>query len=50
MESRGEAGKIHVSEAVYHLLKTTYLFEERGEIQIKGKGLMRTYFLVGKRS
>ena len=49
MESRGEAGKIHVSEAVYLILKSTFLFDERGEIQVKGKGLMRTYFLLGKR-
>ena len=47
MESHGEAGKIHVSEEVYHALKDTFTFEERGEIEVKGKGMMRTLFLTG---
>jgi class 3 adenylate cyclase len=47
MESHSEAGKIHVSEEVYDALKGTFTFEERGEIEVKGKGMMRTWFLVG---
>ena len=56
MESHGEAGKIHVTEQVYHLLYTKPLakeqtprfsFQERGEIVVKGKGTMKTYFLTG---
>ena len=46
MESHGEAGRIHVSEDVYDTLKDTFTFEKRGEIEVKGKGLMRTWFLV----
>ena len=49
MESSGEAGRIHVSEEVYRALGHSHTFEERGEMEIKGKGLMRTYFLTGKR-
>ncbi|MBD1208257.1 MAG: HAMP domain-containing protein [Ignavibacteria bacterium] len=49
MESSGEAGRIHVSEEVYLALRHSHTFEERGEMEIKGKGLMRTYFLTGKR-
>jgi adenylate cyclase len=48
MESHGEAGRIHVSEDVYDALKGTFTFEERGEMEVKGKGMMRTWFLVGK--
>ncbi len=51
MESSGEAGKVHISEAVYEALKhhtEEFLFEERGEILVKGKGSMRTYFLSAK--
>jgi class 3 adenylate cyclase/tetratricopeptide (TPR) repeat protein len=46
MESRGEAGKIQVSPEVYELLREKFVFEERGEIEVKGKGKMRTWFLV----
>ena len=48
MESHGEPGKIHVSEAIYQKLKDSYAFEDRGTIAVKGKGEMSTYFLVGK--
>ena len=47
MESHGEAGKIHVSEECFNLLKHRFTFEERGEIDVKGKGTMRTWFLTG---
>jgi len=47
MESHGAAGKVHVSEEVYEALKEKFAFEERGEMEIKGKGTMRTWFLTG---
>ena len=46
MESRGQSGKIQVSPEVYALLNGKFILEERGEIEVKGKGLMRTWFLV----
>jgi class 3 adenylate cyclase len=48
MESHGEAGKIQVSEATYQRLKGICLFEPRGTIEVKGKGPMSTFFLVGR--
>jgi class 3 adenylate cyclase len=45
MESHGEAGKIHCTEQVAVRLRHKFIFTERGEIRIKGKGLMHTYFL-----
>jgi adenylate cyclase len=49
MESHGEAGKIHVSEEFKHAVETqnfaSLQFIERGEMHIKGKGMMKTYFL-----
>ena len=47
MESHGEPGRIQLTEASWRLLRGRYRFEERGLISIKGKGKMRTYFLVG---
>ena len=46
MESMGEPGKIHVSEEVFRELGQRFRFEPRGEIEVKGKGAMRTYFLL----
>ncbi|XP_073822176.1 guanylyl cyclase at 32E [Musca autumnalis] len=50
MESSGEAMKIHVSEETYRLLENVggYHCIERGLINIKGKGDMRTYWLLNK--
>ena len=45
MESHGEAGKIHVSEDFKNKLGTDFTFTPRGEMEIKGKGKMRTFFL-----
>jgi class 3 adenylate cyclase len=47
MESHGVPGRVHVTEATYQALRTTFDFEPRGPIDIKGKGAMSTYVLVG---
>ncbi|KAI8506328.1 Nitrogen permease regulator 2 [Branchiostoma belcheri] len=43
--------KIHVSAPSKNLLDSfgTFQLEERGETQIKGKGMMRTYWLLGEK-
>jgi class 3 adenylate cyclase len=48
MESQGLPGKIQVTQEVYHRLMSSYRFEPRGEIFIKGKDLMTTYWLLGR--
>ncbi|MBS1504765.1 MAG: adenylate/guanylate cyclase domain-containing protein [Bacteroidetes bacterium] len=48
MESHGLPGEIQVSESTWALLKGKYQFEERGMIDIKGKGMMRVFLLKGK--
>jgi adenylate cyclase len=49
MESHGIPGRIQVSIYTYDLLHNKYEFEERGLIEIKGKGEMRTYLLTGRK-
>ena len=49
MESRGLPSAIQVTQDVYDRLKDRYTFQSRGEIQVKGKGNMMTYLLVGKK-
>jgi adenylate cyclase len=48
MQTTGIPGCIQVTERTRQLLGERYLFRERGIIQVKGKGKMRTYFLSGR--
>jgi len=45
LESHGEAGRVHVSDAVFLRLQDRFVFEPRGTIELKGRGPMNTYFL-----
>jgi class 3 adenylate cyclase len=47
MESHGVPGEIQVSETTYQQLKEDFILEERGWMEIKGKGKMQTYLLKG---
>ncbi|KAF2075772.1 hypothetical protein CYY_002905 [Polysphondylium violaceum] len=49
MESTGIPGHIHVSDRVYQLTKEEFEYSEKFEnINVKGKGLMKTWYLLGK--
>jgi class 3 adenylate cyclase len=48
METTGVPGCIQVTERTRDLLGERYLFQERGMIQVKGKGKMLTYLLSGR--
>ncbi|WP_199296044.1 adenylate/guanylate cyclase domain-containing protein [Trichocoleus sp. FACHB-591] len=50
MESHGLPGRVQVTEAAYHHLKTHYTFEKRDIIEVKGKGSMQTYLITGKKT
>ena len=45
MESTGVPGAIQVSESVYQALHGEYKFEERGLIEVKGKGKLPAWIL-----
>jgi class 3 adenylate cyclase len=45
MESYGVPGQVHVSAATRQALGDAFRFEPRGPLDIKGKGLVETYFL-----
>ncbi|PIC22663.1 hypothetical protein B9Z55_016638 [Caenorhabditis nigoni] len=50
MESNGKPGKIHLSAEANRLLTETvggFATESRGEVIIKGKGVMETFWLLG---
>jgi len=50
LESHGMPGKIQISERTAKLLGGKYELEERGEIEIKGRGNLFTYFLKNRKS
>jgi adenylate cyclase len=50
MESTDVEGRIQVPQSVYERLKNEYVLEERGLVDIKGKGPMHTWYLVARRN
>ena len=48
MESHGVAGGIQVTPRAYERLRHRFAFDERGVVEVKGKGEMVTYLLVGR--
>ena len=49
MESTGMPGKIHISEQTRNELASRFELEERGMIECKGLGLVKTFFLKARR-
>lgn len=47
MESHSEAGKINISQTTYELVKDKFSCTYRGEIDAKGKGMLKMYFVEG---
>jgi adenylate cyclase len=47
MESHGTPGAIQITRATYDLVKDEFRCEPRGTIDVKGKGPMETWYLVG---
>ena len=50
MESSGQPGRIHVSEATAGLLADNFDLEHRGMVETKSLGLLSTYFVNGRRA
>lgn len=49
MEALGEPGRIQVGEGAWERLRDAYVLEPRGQIEVKGKGKMDTWFLESAR-
>jgi class 3 adenylate cyclase len=50
MESHGLTDAIHVTRSTYERLRSLYVLQRRGVIEVKGKGEMVTYLLLGRRT
>jgi class 3 adenylate cyclase len=48
MESHGEPGRVQMTEATGRLLGRTHAVEERGFVEVKGKGRLKTFWLTGR--
>ena len=48
MESHGEPGRIHVTEAIAKAVGESFRLSPRGTIEVKGKGAMKTFWLEGR--
>jgi class 3 adenylate cyclase len=46
MESQGQPGMIQVSASTHALLAGRFVFEDRGTIEVKNRGMMATYRLI----
>jgi class 3 adenylate cyclase len=49
LETTSEPGRIHVSAALARRLDGQFIVERRGLVDLKGKGELETYWLVGRR-
>ncbi|MCI0775664.1 MAG: adenylate/guanylate cyclase domain-containing protein, partial [Chloroflexi bacterium] len=49
MESHGVPNRIQVLESTTEKLAGSHIFEERGKVDVKGIGMLNTYFLTGRR-
>ena len=45
LESNSETMRIHVSDRTYRLVKDKFNFEEQPPLEVKGKGIMKMYFV-----
>ena len=49
LESSAQPNRIHVSGVIEAALRSGFTFEPRGVVELKGKGTMPTFFLLGRR-
>ena len=49
MQTESTPGNIQITRATYELLKEEFVCEPRGTVQVKGKGPMETWYLLGRR-
>lgn len=49
METTDEAGRIQVSQETYERLRDKVVLDKRGPVEVKGKGRIVTWLLVGRR-
>jgi adenylate cyclase len=49
MESYGQSHKIQITDSTYHLIKNDFVCLPRGKINVKGTGLVHSYWLLAEK-
>ena len=49
MESTGEPGAVQITNETYLRIRNMYVFEDRGKIEVKGKGPMQTWLIKDRK-
>jgi adenylate cyclase len=50
MESQGVPGQIQLTRETYELICNDFICQPRGSVQVKGRGEIETWFLVGRKT
>jgi class 3 adenylate cyclase len=50
MESASDIGKINIAQGTYELIRDDFEFEYRGKAEVKNRGRLNMYFLLGKKA
>ena len=48
MESQGVPGMIQITRSTYESIRAEFVCQKRGQLEIKGKGEMDTWFVIGR--
>jgi len=49
MESQGAPGRIQLTRSTFELIRDTWECEPHGTVEVKGRGMVETWFLAGER-
>lgn len=49
MESQGQGGAIQITQTTYELVKDDFVCVQRGRVNVKGKGEMPVWFVIGSK-
>jgi adenylate cyclase len=50
LESQGQAGRVHISDATRALVRDQFDVDAPGTVELKGRGPMTTYLVIGPRT
>jgi guanylate cyclase len=49
MESTCQTGRVQVTKQTKQMIQDAYVFSEKNNVEVKGKGIIETYYLLGRK-